>query len=398
QLSHTTTTKMEACTAVGREIDKVLSKFTSYSEHASSTIASLRSSIESLQLEISEGSGDITEAQAMILSQAIGRVKEAVTRLSTEHRDLHSSVSKVGKAIDKNFTSDFSCISNDSVFTGEKQQLVNEVICQHFFREGLLDIAEEFISETGLELQEESREPFFELNRILAALKARDLGPALQWAEENREKLRSQNSSLEFKLHRLAYINLIKEGPLSVPQAIEYARVHFTPFVFQHEKVIQSLMGCLLYVRGGLENSPYAELLGSHQWSEICDIFTRDACALLGLSVDSSLAVCVNAGCTALPVLINIKQVMQQRAVHNMWNTKEELPIEIDLGPSSRYHSIFACPILRQQLTESNPPMRLICGHVISREALSKLTTSAKLKCPYCPVEQNPADAVQIFF
>ena len=47
------------------------------------------------------GSGDITEAQAVILSQAIGRVKEAVTRLSTEHRDLHSSVSKVGKAIDK---------------------------------------------------------------------------------------------------------------------------------------------------------------------------------------------------------------------------------------------------------------------------------------------------------
>lgn len=46
--------------------------------------------------------------------------------------------------------------------------------------------------ETGLELQEESREPFFELNRILAALKARDLGPALQWAEENREKLRAQ--------------------------------------------------------------------------------------------------------------------------------------------------------------------------------------------------------------
>lgn len=52
--------------------------------------------------------------------------------------------------------------------------------------------------------------------------------------------------------------------------------------------------------------------------------------------------------------------------------------IEIDLGPSSRYHSIFACPILRQQSTESNPPMRLTCGHVISRDALNKLTTSAK--------------------
>lgn len=55
---------------------------------------------------ISVGNGDITEAQAVILSQAIGRVKEAVTRLSTDHRDLHSSVSKVGKAIDKVCTLD----------------------------------------------------------------------------------------------------------------------------------------------------------------------------------------------------------------------------------------------------------------------------------------------------
>ncbi|XP_068237559.1 E3 ubiquitin-protein ligase RMND5A-like [Palaemon carinicauda] len=390
---------MDACTAVSREIDKVLSKFTSYSDHASTTVANLRSNIESLKIEIEQvGSGDITEAQAVILSQAVGRVKEAVTRLSTEHRDLHSSVSKVGKAIDKNFTADFGCINNDSVFSGEKQNLINEVICQHFFREGLLDIAEEHIKETGLSLQDESREPYFELNRILAALKDRNLTPALQWAEENRDKLIAQRSTLEFKLHRLAYINLLSQGPSRVPQAIEYARQNFTPFVFQHEKVIQSLMGCLLYVKGGLANSPYADLLSPHQWTEICDVFTRDACALLGLSVDSSLAVCVNAGCTALPILLNIKQVMQQRQVPNIWNTKEELPIEIDLGPSSRYHSIFACPILRQQSTESNPPMRLICGHVISRDALNKLTTSAKLKCPYCPVEQNPADAIQIFF
>ena len=50
-------------------------------------------------------------------------------------------------------------------------------------------------------------------------------------------------------------------------------------------------MGCLLYVKGGLASSPYADLLSPHQWTEICEVFTRDACALLGLSVDSSLAV-----------------------------------------------------------------------------------------------------------
>ena len=48
----------------------------------------------------------------------------------------------------------------------------------------------------------------------------------------------------------------------------------------------------------------------------------------------------MNAGCVALPALLNIKQVMQQRHV-SMWTDKDELPIEIDLGQDSRSVSIW---------------------------------------------------------
>lgn len=54
---------------------------------------------------------------------------------------------------------------------------------------------------------------------------------------------------------------------------------------------IQILMGSLVYLRHGIENSPYRSLLETNQWAEICNIFTRDACALLGLSVESPLSV-----------------------------------------------------------------------------------------------------------
>jgi hypothetical protein len=66
--------------------------------------------------------------------------------------------------------------------------------------------------------------------------------------------------------------------------------------------------------------------------------------------------------------------------------SKDELPIEIDVGQEHRYHSVFACPILRQQTTDQNPPMKLVCGHVISKDALNKLSIQNKLKCPYCPL------------
>lgn len=54
---------------------------------------------------------------------------------------------------------------------------------------------------------------------------------------------------------------------------------------------IQILMGSLVYLRHGIDNSPYRSLLETNQWAEICNIFTRDACALLGLSVESPLSV-----------------------------------------------------------------------------------------------------------
>ncbi|XP_067656917.1 E3 ubiquitin-protein ligase RMND5A-like isoform X1 [Haliotis asinina] len=396
---------MEACAAVEREIDRVLSKFTSLHNHSQRTVEELSTSIESLRRELNEVTEDheLSHTQSMILSQSVKRIRDAVSRLSTEHKDLHGTVSKVGKAIDRNFVSDFSAITTEGAFDGEdKQKLLNEVVCEHFLRQGMLDIAEALNEDAALKLDGDRKEPFLELHRILGALKMRDLRPALGWAEANRDRLLQKNSSLEFKLHRLQFIDLLRQGPERQKEALWYTR-NFSPFAHQHARELQALMGSLLYLRQGVENSPYSSLLDPIYWEEICDVFTRDACSLMGLSVESPLSVSIRAGCKSLPPLLSIRQVMQQRQVTGVWTNKDELPVEIDLGPEYRYHSIFACPILRQQATENNPPVRLVCGHVISRDALNKLSNGnnvlySRVKCPYCPIEQLPAEAKSIFF
>lgn len=86
-------------------------------------------------------------------------------------------------------------------------------------------------------------------------------------------------------------------------------------------------MGMLLFVPNGIDVSPYGNLLDNEMWIEIFEVFTRDACQILGVSVDSPLGTCVNAGCTAIPALLNIKQVMIQRQVTGIWNGKDELPV-----------------------------------------------------------------------
>lgn len=35
----------------------------------------------------------------------------------------------------------------------------------------------------------------------------------------------------------------------------------------------------------------------------------------------------INAGCAALPALLNIKHVMKQRKVDGIWKAKDELPV-----------------------------------------------------------------------
>lgn len=47
--------------------------------------------------------------------------------------------------------------------------------------------------------------------------------------------------------------------------------------------------------------------------------------------------------------------------------------MEVPLPPSRRYHSVFVCPVSKEQATESNPPKMLVCGHVIASESFERL-------------------------
>jgi hypothetical protein len=99
----------------------------------------------------------------------------------------------------------------------------------------------------------------------------------------------------------------------------------------------------------------------------------------------------------ALARIEKARTVMKERK--SEWSQTDELPIEIQLAPENRYHSIFACPVSKEQSTEQNPPMMMTCGHVITKESLQKLSKSnGRVKCPYCPTESTQANALRVFF
>lgn len=279
--------------------------------------------------------------------------------------------------------------------------MLNLAIVQHFLRYGMTNIAETLIKEADLVVDEKELCKFDEVDAILNSLRKKDTDPALRWAIKNRKRLRDLNSPLEFKIHRIRIIELYKQGiekQFEIIQYVKEAREQIDPM---YEQDITPLLGGILYLQTGLENSPYKSLLDPINYNELEDIFVSNACSLLNVSIRSPISVATDAGCIALPSLVEINQVLTAQRVQNVWKLRDELPIEINLGRKLQFHSKFSCPILKQQSTENNPPMRLVCGHVISRDALHKLSgnnNTNKFKCPYCPLEQVVSDAMQIHF
>lgn len=319
----------------------------------------------------------------------------------------------------------------------------------HFLREGQFSVAATFLDEikqakthaqaefedTGASSNTSSllldqiqssriREEFTTMYHILHELREQsNLLPAIEWAREHRELLEARGSNLEFELCRLQFVWLFHGGknpdcPSSVGRqaALRYARMEFSSFTPRYLKEIQQLIGAMAFWPN-LDQSPYRHIFNNTTaWTEVAQSFTREFCSLLGLSADSPLYIAATAGAIALPTLLKLQTIM--KAKRTEWTTQDELPVciyiyiafvvatnteatrqvEIPLPRSYLFHSIFVCPVSKEQTTDQNPPMMMPCGHVIAQESLQRISKGNKFKCPYCPSESHPKNARKVIF
>lgn len=326
---------------------------------------------------------------------------------------------------------------------GEHLPLINRAIAMHLLREGQFSVTSTFINEvqetatraassdlddpmadgaddantysngfpapndeeydlSSLHSQE-LQERFAEMYTILQELKAQNLMPAIEWARANSAELEARGSNLEFELSKLQYVWLF-QGPTvnGLPDderngrtgALTYARQHFGRFQARHLREIQHLASAMAFAPN-LSTSPYKSTFATTlAFTDISASFTREFCSLLGLSAESPLYLAVTAGALALPQLM--KYMLATRAKGTEWTTAGELPFETPLPESMLYHSIFVCPVSKEQTTDANPPMVIPCGHMLARETLQKLCKGNRFKCPYCPSEGQIKDARRV--
>ena len=257
---------------------------------------------------------------------------------------------------------------------------------------------------------------FAEMYHILDALRNHhNLGPAIAWSVEHSSELEHRGSNLEFELSRLKFVELYTSSDgndgmreesdfdsdsyefSGALHALDYARTVFPSLNTRYTHSASPLLGSLAF-SPALSLSPYHPLFNSqqHLWDEVSASFTREFCGMLGLSSHSPLHTAVTAGGIALPILEKVERVMAQS--RGQWTSVNELPVETPLPPGYLFHSIFVCPVSKEQATDANPPMLLPCGHVIAKESLEMHARGKRsVKCPYCPGESQPREARRVY-
>ncbi|KAJ5278809.1 hypothetical protein N7478_004181 [Penicillium angulare] len=386
------------------------------------SLKNVQSTIDMLQSARDTIAADPNQA-AVTLAKLQNPVKASFESLNDNLKETHSGLNKYTKSLDKLFK-DRPLPSTELDALSKQENLIDRAIAMHLLREGQFSVAATFLSEISDQKNlsdsdssrstsesatnlldevpsDEIRRQFSSMYYILHELKEKkNLLPAIQWSRENREALESRGSNLEFELCRLQFVWLFHgesddQSIRNLEAAMAYARVEFHAFIPRYLREVQQLMGAMAFTQN-LRGSPYANIFNNpSSWDDVAQFFTREFCSLLGLSADSPLYVAATAGAIALPTLLKLQTIMKSK--HTEWTSENELPVEIPLPPSYLFHSIFVCPVSKEQATDENPPMMMPCGHVIAEESLRRLSKGNRFKCPYCPNESHPRDARKIF-
>jgi len=352
-----------------------------------------------------------------------------VETVSAEHRNYHAGVSKLTKTVDKvvaenkatsicwpemSSAAESKPCANENLMDMEKENeneaektiwckeeyaaSLDTLVVGHLYQRGAFLAAKKLVEEGHVSVKEESYKPLVKLHSIIKAMNStpRELGPAREWVESNKEKLKEIGSSLDIDLVRLEFLLILQSNdPKTQIMALKFAQKNFPKYATSNYKDIKQMMGLMVWA-GMLDKAPYPDLLSPQIWLETESHLLRDGCRLAGLPPEGLLQTCLEVGADAIPTLIKMLSVV--KASNRDWKSLEELPAEIPLRPECQFHSVFSCPVSRELATKDNPPTLLKCGHMVLRSSAEKLVkANGRLKCPTCPTEQTSDDIKDVF-
>ncbi|OCF42093.1 hypothetical protein I317_04064 [Kwoniella heveanensis CBS 569] len=364
--------------------------------------------------------GDDPKTVIVDLQKAVKTCKKDVEK---GLKSWYGALGNVGKAVDKAFPPNLGAISkayeDPPLFSApDAADALDQVVLDSLGRRGLWDAVAAMEEETTLTYPKDRRALAEELQHIINSILSSNLEPALAWCETNKPFLNSppHPSSLPYHLHKAVFTSLASDDRAA---AIAYARANMMGFV-PTQPVLKLITSCLytgndIPQNNGKDVDMDEEADGCNQrkaeeedkkrerqeqLEKLAKMLKDEFCRRYQWPKEDPLEVALDLGSRggALNVIEKARKVMSEHL--GPIRTWTDLPIEVPLPPSRRYHSVFVCPVSKEQATESNPPKMLTCGHVIAQESFNRLLKGGRrsAKCPYCPIETSQSVAQRLYF
>ncbi|PWN35330.1 uncharacterized protein FA14DRAFT_121738 [Meira miltonrushii] len=399
---------------------------------ATSADESVLDALDHLLESLEEAKRSTLPAQ-ILTAQLQQKVTKCSKTINDKHKEYYNALSKLGKALDKKFVIPIDGVADANLFQNEDaQRALNRVIRDHLERSGEWEVARMFEQEAKMNKMDSflPSGTFQMLHNITTEIKRGELSQAIAWATQESDFLAARRSPLEFNLHRSRFIRIAlgmeRWSPSSGGYETEGDELHEIPSTYAALRYgqqylvsrkgarleeIQKLFTFLLFLHDVREALPRELLLAripepyhifldedEMHGHSLAPLFQREFTARQGVAREAPLKVAVEVGASgALNIIIKVRTLMKEKG--NEWSQADELPVEIPLPAHLRFHSIFACPVSKEQGTEENPPMMMQCGHVVCQESLTRLGKgTGRVKCPYCPIESTVSQADRVYF
>ncbi|KAL3812649.1 hypothetical protein ACJIZ3_013917 [Penstemon smallii] len=314
-----------------------------------------------------------------ILNELKGKLNEICPLLENPQNELDTALNEHQSLLEESFIPDISEANRHK--TDFDVSTLNQVIASHFYREGQFELGDGFLNESEELEAPIVRRSFQNMHRILEAIKNRNLEPALNWANNQYDRLTLNGCNIRFEIHSLKYVDILENR--GCVEGLKYAKQFLAPFASAYWYKFRKVISCVIYA-GRLNSSPYKEFVSSEKWEELAKQFTGLYCNVIGQPCKKSpLSVTIDAGCHILPTFI-----------------KEEPTEEIKMDDEFYFHSTFYCPASWELARGYNRPMRLPCGHFVCWQTLVKLCNAnpfSVFKCPVCRARSKGNQCHRVF-
>jgi len=267
-------------------------------------------------------------------------------------------------------------------------EFLNLVIADHLSHIGCLESSKKVaLRKNQAELVDELRHDV--ADEIVAGLTKQDLQLALDWSVQNKAILKRSNSTLEFQLHKFAFLSLVEKMEIVV--AVKYAKKNFGLFVKEHLEEIQKTMSILAFFNpvGGKKrkiNPQTHSILSQENWDALATFFKFECQRARLNDRQSTLQLIVKAGLSVL------------RTDQCGNNSCIECPCccshDIEVPRASLMRSFILCrcsglPMVEQALALPN-------GQVFSEAALKAIAARHPNRKVTCPVTNEQFDWIDL--